>query len=186
MADSPHETALRLPLTATAASAHAGSPEVEVIALFDRLRDPLLRYLLSLGVSLHDGEEIVQETFLALFHHLRRGRSRENLPAWLFRVAHNLGMKRVRKGNTSPLAIAEQLTLADSSPSPEDQAADQQRSKHLMGAFRALPEQDRRCLALRAEGLRYREIAAVLDMSLGAVSASIARSLARLSRAAVR
>jgi RNA polymerase sigma-70 factor (ECF subfamily) len=36
---------------------------------------------------------------------------------------------------------------------------------------------------LRAEGLRYREIAQVLDMSLGAVSISLARSLARFERA---
>ena len=46
----------------------------------------------------------------------------------------------------------------------------------------ALPEQDRRCLFLRAEGLRYREIAETLDMSLGAVSISLARSLARIAR----
>jgi len=49
-----------------------------------------------------------------------------------------------------------------------------------------LPEQSRRCLFLRAEGLRYREIAQVLDMSLGAVSLSLARSLARIARAVER
>jgi DNA-directed RNA polymerase specialized sigma24 family protein len=36
------------------------------------------------------------------------------------------------------------------------------------------------------EGLRYREIAGILDMSLGAVSLSLARSLARIARAAER
>jgi RNA polymerase sigma-70 factor (ECF subfamily) len=49
-----------------------------------------------------------------------------------------------------------------------------------------LPEQDRRCLSLRAEGLRYREIAEVLDMSLGAVSIALTRSLARIARSAER
>jgi RNA polymerase sigma-70 factor (ECF subfamily) len=39
---------------------------------------------------------------------------------------------------------------------------------------------------LRAEGLRYREIAGALAMSLGAVSMSLARSLARIARAAER
>jgi len=48
---------------------------------------------------------------------------------------------------------------------------------------RALQEQDRCCLHLRAEGLRYREIGRVLGMSVGAVSLSLQRSLARLSRA---
>jgi RNA polymerase sigma-70 factor (ECF subfamily) len=49
-----------------------------------------------------------------------------------------------------------------------------------------LPEQDRRCLFLRAEGLRYREIAGILDMPLGTVSLSLGRSLARIARAAER
>jgi RNA polymerase sigma-70 factor (ECF subfamily) len=47
----------------------------------------------------------------------------------------------------------------------------------------ALPKQDRMCLYLRAEGLRYREIANVLGMSLGAVSTSLTRSLERIGRA---
>ena len=61
----------------------------------------------------------------------------------------------------------------------------QTRSRLLM-VVEALPEQDRRCLFLRAEGLRYREIAETLGMSLGGVSLSLARSLARLARCAER
>ena len=51
--------------------------EQEVIELFDQWREPLLRYLSS-GTSLtfSDSEDIIQETFLALFEHLRRGKSR--------------------------------------------------------------------------------------------------------------
>ncbi|MGE3179719.1 MAG: RNA polymerase sigma factor [Vicinamibacterales bacterium] len=49
--------------------------------------------------------------------------------------------------------------------------------------MRALPDQDRRCLYLRAEGLRYREIARTLGISLGAVAKSVARGLARLTTA---
>jgi len=58
-----------------------------------------------------------------------------------------------------------------------------QRRERLQAVLRARPEQDQWCLSLRAEGLRYREIAGILDMSLASVAASLARSLARLSRA---
>jgi RNA polymerase sigma-70 factor (ECF subfamily) len=44
----------------------------------------------------------------------------------------------------------------------------------------SFPEIDRCCLYLRAEGLRYREIAEVLNISLGGVSLALGRSLARL------
>jgi RNA polymerase sigma-70 factor (ECF subfamily) len=61
-----------------------------------------------------------------------------------------------------------------------------QTQQRLQAVVRALPEQDRLCLFLRAEGLRYREIAGILDVSLGAVSISLARSLARIARTAER
>jgi len=46
----------------------------------------------------------------------------------------------------------------------------------------ALPSNDQACLRLRAEGLRYREIAEIVGISLGSVSNSLARSLERLER----
>jgi RNA polymerase sigma-70 factor (ECF subfamily) len=50
----------------------------------------------------------------------------------------------------------------------------------------ALPQQTRCCLQLRGEGLRYREIAEVLDISLGTVSACLEEALARIARATER
>jgi RNA polymerase sigma-70 factor, ECF subfamily len=158
--------------------------EEEVIHLFDLFRNPLLRYVISLGLSRHDGEEIIQEVFLALFCHLRMERSRQNLRGWIFRVAHNLALKRraANKKAQTMLDSDEALTLrqADTAPNPEQQAASNQRWQRMQAVLRALPEQDRFCLYLRAEGLRYREIAAALGISLGAVSIALARSLARM------
>lgn len=167
-----------------ASSARRNRPEEEVVALFDQLRDPLLRYLSSLGLAFEDGEEVIQEVFLALFQHLQRGKPRDNLRGWLFRVAHNLALKRRYRtlresGSRADLA-------REPGPSPEEQVVNRQTERRLRAVVQALPEQDRRCLFLRAEGLRYREIAAILDMSLGAVSLSLGRSLARIARAAER
>ena len=186
MADQPPVSALRLPLpqanTARNASAASQLAE-EVVNLFDQLRDRLLRYIISFGLPLEDAEDIVQEVFLALYRHLQLGRPRQDLRAWTFRVAHNHALKRrsrVRTDDPGPLADL----LPDQKPTPEDQAAASQRSRRVYAAVGALPEQDRRCLMLRAEGLRYREIAQVLDISLGAVALSLERSLTRLARAA--
>jgi RNA polymerase sigma-70 factor (ECF subfamily) len=158
--------------------------EHEVVTLFDQLRDRLLRYLLSLGLATPDGEEIIQEVFLALFRHLQRGKPRHNLRAWLFQVAHNLALKERSRQNR--LEYGEAPPLVDAGLNPEDQLAQNQRHVRLQAVLQALPEQDRRCLALRAEGLTYREIAQVLDVSLGTVSISLARSLARFVRAEQR
>jgi RNA polymerase sigma-70 factor, ECF subfamily len=161
--------------------------EREVIRLFDEHRTRLLRYVLSIGLPVHDAEEIVQEVFLALFRHLQFGRPRDNLRGWIFRVAHNLALKARQAGQTRPdHAELDDLLAAghvDPAPSPEQQLAFSQRQQYLLAAFRALPLRDQYCLHLRAEGLRYREIAEVLEMSLGAVSISLTRSIARLERA---
>jgi RNA polymerase sigma-70 factor, ECF subfamily len=45
--------------------------EREVIALFEQFRNPLLRYVFSFGISMHDAEEVVQEVFLSLFRFRR-------------------------------------------------------------------------------------------------------------------
>jgi RNA polymerase sigma-70 factor, ECF subfamily len=156
-----------------------------IMGFFDQFRVPLLRYLSGFGLALPDSEEVLQEVFLSLFQHLDRGKSRANLPGWLFRVAHNLALKKRMRARESFQAQAAGLAI-DPAPNPEDQVVNHQARQRLLAVVDALPEQDRRCLFLRAEGLRYREIAEILDMSLGAVSISLARSLARIARSAER
>jgi RNA polymerase sigma-70 factor (ECF subfamily) len=185
------DSVARWELAAATTSEDAPAPtadEQEVIQLFDELRNRLLRYLLAFGLPAHESEEVIQEVFLALFQHLRRGRSRENLRGWVFRVAHNLGLKRrLARAREVSSGTGEQEFLAaaraDPAENPEEQLLSGQRLQRLQAVLRALPEQDQWCLSLRAEGLRYREIAEVLGMSLGSVSASLGRSLARFSRA---
>jgi len=177
---------LFLPETASASRPSAASAiESEVVGLFEQFRAPVLRYCLSFGLSVHDGEEITQEVFLALFRHLRMGRSRRNLRGWIFRVAHNLALKQRHANRRSPhtAELDESTTRrhSDPSPNPEERAVLAQRHCRLLAVLEALPDQDRCCLRLRSEGLRYREISQVLGMSLGSVSISLARSLARLT-----
>ena len=185
----PAELTCDLPvlLSLPEARVSAGEIETEVLALFEQFRVPLLRYAVSFGVPVSDAEEIVQEVFLSLFRHLSLGRSRQNLRGWIFRVAHNLTLKqrlanqKLAQRTAADVSVAEEH--ADPAPGPEEQMSAVQRRNRLQAVVQALPQIDQHCLRLRAEGLRYREIATVVGMSLGAVSISLTRSLARLARA---
>ena len=187
----PADFAIPLPLPATAdvsTTAPAARVEQEVVGLFDELRDRLLRYLLCLGVQVHDGEEIVQESFLLLFQHLRRGKARENLRGWLFQVVRNLAYKVHRERSVNVQREVEFHEALAGLPSyvetnPEQEVYEGQRRRRLWAVVRALSAQDQVCLFLRAEGLRYREIGEMLGISLGSVAASLARSLGKLTRA---
>jgi RNA polymerase sigma-70 factor, ECF subfamily len=188
MAGDPPNAAARLVLLGAidAALPSARAIEDEIIELFDRLRDGLLRYVVSLGLGAQDAEDVIQEVFLSLFRHLRFGRSRANLRGWVFRVAHNVALKHRRRAQRRRVhgAAAEEAleNHVDPAANPEEQLAKSQQQRHLLLAVAALSEPDQLCLRLRAEGLRYREIADVLDMSLGAVAKSLARSMERLLR----
>jgi RNA polymerase sigma-70 factor, ECF subfamily len=193
----PHESITMAALSAAhtrrahPSSALASAVEEEVVELFDQWRNPLRRYLLGFSLAVPDSEDIIQETFLALFQHLRQGKPRQNLRGWLFRVAHNLALKKYQRSrqdskNIPELTMATENSFIDPAPNPEDQFAITQTQKRLMTVLQGLPEQNRRCLYLRAEGLRYREIAEVLDMSLGSVSLCLERSLAHIARVTER
>lgn len=182
MSSLPHVVALDEPLQAESAIAQ------DVLALFDQFQRPLLRYVRSFGLDPHDAEDVVQEVFLALYRHLRQDRSRHNLPGWLFRVGHNLTLKQRRKRRWWKLPIdpANDAQRADPAANPEERMADAEQQGRWLRVLRALPERDRQCVLLRAEGMTYRDIAATLDVSLGSVAKSMTRALARLGLAPER
>ena len=184
----PSEDASLLPAPASTAEQPRAHSELEslVIRLFDQFQGRVLSYVVAFGLPFHDAEDIVQETFLSLFRHLELGRPRSNLNSWLFRVAHNLALKRRIANQTSERTRVDESRLAEhpcAGPNAEEKFSFSQTQQRLRAVFEALPEHDQRCLYLRAEGLKYRQIADVLGISVGGVSLSLSRSLARIVRA---
>jgi RNA polymerase sigma-70 factor (ECF subfamily) len=71
----------------------------------------------------------------------------------------------------------------DPAPDPEMRLAQSERRRRLQAVVDALPERERRCVFLRAEGLSYRDIGAALRVSLGTVAKSLACAMTRLANA---
>ena len=159
------------------------------VSLFRDLREPLGRYLASLGVNRPEIEELVQEAFLRLHRHLSAHleSNGQNLAGWVFRVAQNLVRDR-RRGwhgrNVDSLEDRPEAALATApGDSPEERVLHLEKVKCLRTALAALPDQQRQCLHLRAEGLRYREIAGTLGVSVTKVADMIREALAQIGRA---
>ena len=159
-----------------------------VLRAFDDCEPGLRRYVGSFGLGADGTDDVVQEVFLSLFRHVQLGRRHTHLKGWLFRVAHNLALKhrqrrtrRLRTETEWDITLAERLV--DPEASPEQLLADDQRRQRLRRVLHALPERDRQCIYLRAEGLCYRDIASTLGCSLGTVAKSLVRAIARLARA---
>lgn len=152
--------------------------DVELTALFDLHREGLRRFLRSLGLAPQDADEVAQETFLALLQHLRAEKPKDNLRAWIFQVGHNRALKlRAGQGRFAPEFVGE---VADGQRNPEEQLVFAEQQRQLLAVFAALGPRERACLSLRAEGFRYREIAAILGVSLGSVAQAMEKAFSRL------
>lgn len=157
----------------------------EVAGLFEEMREGIYRYLLSLGLYPAQAQEATQEVFLRLYTALRRDEPIQNRRAWLVRVAHNLGLKvRAQQGWQAAFDPDVEARLADTAMDPEQTLLERERLLRFHRAVENLSEQQRRCLHLRLEGLRYPEIAAVLGISASAVGEFLRRALRRLRKVA--
>ena len=191
MSSSKFQPAIELPLPASIrVDDSASSQEIkdDVVVLFDECARGLRRYLGSFGLAAEATEDVLQDVFLSLFRHLRLGRPRSNLRGWLFQVAHNLALKhrqkklrRLRTESDWDATLAERVI--DPAANPEERLADDRRRERLRSVMRAIPDRDRQCLCLRAEGLCYRDIARTLGISLGSVAKSLTRAITRLTNA---
>jgi RNA polymerase sigma-70 factor (ECF subfamily) len=149
---------------------------------FIELREPVCRYLLALGLGRPEAEEVAQETFLRLCQHLDAGGPQANVRGWVFRVAHNLARdeyRRRQRRQVQPLDAGEG-SAQDGAADPEQQAVARQRTLRLQTALARLPVRQRECLHLRAEGLRYREIAEVLGAGVSTVAEWVQQGLKTL------
>src|SRR6267378_3657618 len=155
----------------------------QVAQLFQEARDDVYRYLLSLGLYPPQAQEGAQEVFLRLYATLKKGEDIQNPRAWVFRVAHNLGLKiRARQNSQAPFEADMESQIAGSSLNPEQSLLEREQALRFHNAVQGLSEQQRRCLFLRLEGLRYPEIGSVLGISASAVGEFLRRAIVRLKK----
>jgi RNA polymerase sigma-70 factor (ECF subfamily) len=156
----------------------------EATTLFRELRKPLLRYLVSLGLSSDEAQDVVQDAFLSLHRHLSAGGSQENIRSWLFRVAHNQARNRqtsYERRFSAPLDDASGVESTLDRATPERVLLEKEKFERLGNAIRTLAGAERDCLLLRASGLRYREIGEVLGIATSTVADIVDRAVKKLA-----
>jgi RNA polymerase sigma-70 factor (ECF subfamily) len=159
----------------------------KVMVYFEELRLPVFRYLMRKTHNTGRAEDLTQETFLRLCRHLLDNKPLQNPKAWLFTVANNLVIDFARSdGNAIDLdernwrEIEESRSAMESDP--ESLLIQNERLTRLKMAVLNLTPLQRECLHLRAEGLRYREIAELLAISVSTVADAVRRATVKLAR----
>ena len=163
------------------------SIEDKVKQCFEQLREPVFRYLIAtFGESLH-AEEITQEAFLQLYRSMNEGQTIQNVRAWVFRVARNLAINRIKSRQfIEPMDDAAwielQSSLEDKNLNPEQTLLQKERLSRLRKAISRLTPVERECLNLRTKGFRYREIGEILEIGTTTVADTLSRVIEKLGR----
>jgi RNA polymerase sigma-70 factor (ECF subfamily) len=136
----------------------------------------LFRYLDRLSGDAELAEDLVQETFVRLY---RRGSLPADTDAWLITVAMNLfrntKVKAARRRRLLPADRGPSIA-SDPAPTPDQKLDAEETRRRVRQAIDQLPERERALLLLIAEGYRYRDIAAALQLRETSVGTLLARA----------
>lgn len=162
------------------------STESERVAvLYETHREKIYFFLVGQGLGPAKAQELTQDVFVKLFAALKKGSEIELEQAWLYGVAAKLAVDYWRREGRSMWveldsipAMAENLHSKELTP--EVAALRSQRSKRVASMLARLPKEQRLGIHLRMQGLRYREIAKILGVSVPTVSGLLSTAVERL------
>src|SRR5437667_760251 len=150
---------------------------------YDRFAGIIFQYLLQQVSNEQDAEDLLLEVFLAAL----QDKSLSNLPAgrqlaWLRRVARYKVIDRYRHvALLNLLPIEQALEIEDTALTPEQYTEQQERYEHLYQSIAQLTSLQRELIRLRyRSGLRFLEIATILEKPEGTVRQLFVRTLRKL------
>jgi RNA polymerase sigma-70 factor, ECF subfamily len=151
---------------------------------------PLHSYAYHLLGNQEDADDVVQEVFIRAHGHMAQLREQAHLKSWLYRIATNLCMDQLRRRTRIRKRFGFALSLgAESDDGEQSQMIDVAHPAslaaldgvaerdHIIGALRRMPPKYSSCLILySAQGLSYREIAEILNITPGAAAVRLTRA----------
>ncbi len=165
--------------------------------IFRRYHQPVRVFFSNRGFGSEECLDLTQETFLRVFKSMETLRREAMLESWLLRIAANVWKNELRRRSAEKRDGKE--TSLDSGPHgsrpaemagttvdagslrPLDKLLVKEQAALLRQALNVLPAQMRRCVLMRVDQeLKYREIAAVMQLSIETVKSQIHQARQRL------
>jgi RNA polymerase sigma-70 factor (ECF subfamily) len=142
--------------------------------LVRRHRDRIYRIALRMLGDRHDAEDIAQDVMIQVWTALAGFTGASLFTTWLYRIVVNRCLNQLRRRRwTRPVLDGDPQPVAGA----EDTVIARQRAGAAMEAIAALPSDQRAVIVLhQLEGLSYREVAAVVNISEDAVRGRLHRA----------
>ena len=141
----------------------------------------LRRYARALARDAARADDLVQSCLVRAIAKEHLWEPGTDLRAWLFTILHNQNVNEVRRSVREGVAVAVEDVAPVLTIAPRAGATLQLRD--LERALQLLPEEQRQVILLVGlEGMRYEEVAAVLDIPIGTVRSRLSRGREMLRR----
>jgi RNA polymerase sigma-70 factor, ECF subfamily len=141
----------------------------------------LRRYARALTRDAARADDLVQSCLVRAIAKEHLWEPGTDLRAWLFTILHNQNVNEVRRSVREGVAVAVEDVAPVLTAPPRASACLQLRD--LERAITLLPEEQRQVILLVGlEGMRYEEVAAVLDIPIGTVRSRLSRGREMLRR----
>ena len=152
--------------------------------LYDHFAKRLLNFSYKLLGNREEAEDVVQDTFTAVFRKLKSLKEESRFEAWIFRIARNFIYLRYRNrtGENISLETDEELEsetrgLEAPGKSPEEAVLADELKDVVGKVIRALPDKYRDVFVLSAiMGFSYQDIAEITEKSIPSVKTDIHRA----------
>jgi RNA polymerase sigma-70 factor (ECF subfamily) len=160
---------------------------VAFVELSTRHSNMVLRRTYRIVKNWQDAEDVLQDSFMKAFTHLKDFEERSSFSSWLTRIAINSALMLLRKKRfrievsiSNPdddFGIRDRWEPMDRAESPESRCARREREELLKGAIQGLPPRLREVIQLsHGEGRSMEEIAQFLRISVPAAKSRLARA----------
>jgi RNA polymerase sigma-70 factor (ECF subfamily) len=151
--------------------------------LVERYQAPLHSFVLRMVRRPSVAEELVQETFVRAYRAAARFRPEAAVSTWLFHIAARLAMNEAARAHNRRELAVEPPDMPSAKPGPQEALEQKELAAAVEAALAQLPPKQRAAVVLaRFEGMSYREIAQVLEVSEGAVDGLLQRARLALSK----
>ena len=156
--------------------------------LVGRYDQRLLNFIYRLIGDRERSEDLVQETFIRVYKHLKRFDPDKKFSTWVYTIASNLAKNELRNRTRNPIILFQQivkdweddhkpLEFIDHATRPDDLYMKRHLKELVEKAIERLPAHHRVVFVLReTEGKSYEEIADITKCSRGTVKSRLNRA----------
>lgn len=149
--------------------------------LYQRHAPAMLRVVRRMTAQSGVAEEILQETWLAVWRSADSFRGESSARGWLFGVAKRQAHNHLRKAVIATVDLDEIAEISDHAAAVEDIVLANAARTDLAAGIRDLPEHLREVLLLvLVDDLAYPDVAAILDIPVGTVKSRMSHARKRL------